>query len=134
MFKMFATLKMVISSGYLSLYVDTLNFGGGRVIEFVSYKLYIVGLSFYISSNLSKKDFFKLSLFTLPISIAYLLSGKRGDLGITILFLIWYWFSFIKLHKISLKKLLLSSLLFFIPIALLFQAVNDSRAMVIQWS
>ena len=126
-FKMFITLKMVISSGYLSLYVDTPNSGVERVIEFVSYKLYIIGVSFCISSNLSKKDFFKLSLFTLPISIAYLLSGKRGDLGITILFLIWYWFSFIELHKISFKKLLLSSLLIFIPIALLFQAVNDSR-------
>ena len=66
-FKMFITLKMVISSGYLSLYVDTPNSGVERVIEFVSYKLYIIGVSFYISSNLSKKDFFKLSLFTLPI-------------------------------------------------------------------
>lgn len=128
-FKIFVTLKTVMSSssGYLALYIENPNSGLERIVEFISYKLYLLGLSFYISSNLNKKDFIKLGLFTLPVSIAYLLSGKRGDLGITILFLIWYGFSFIKSHQLSFKKLLLSSLLIFIPLALLFQAVNDSR-------
>lgn len=128
-FKLFVTLKMVMSSssGYLAMYIENPNSGLERIVEFISYKLYLLGLSFYISSDLNKKDFIKLGLFTLPVSIAYLLSGKRGDLGITILFLIWYWFSFIKSYELSFKKLFLSSLLIFIPLALLFQAVNDSR-------
>ena len=128
-FKMFVTLKTVMysSSGYLALYLENPNSGVERIIEFISYKLYLVGVSFYISSNLNKKDFLKLSLFTLPIAIVYLISGKRNEFGITILFLMWYWFSFIKLHDVSLKKLMLFGLLIFIPLSLLFQKVNDSR-------
>ena len=129
-FKMFVTLKTVMysSSGYLALYLENPNSGMERVIEFISYKLYLVGVSFYISSNLNKKDFLKLSFFTLPITIVYLISGKRNEFGITILFLMWYWFSFIRLHDVSLKKLMLFGLLIFIPVSLLFQKVNDSRA------
>ena len=117
-FKMFITLKTVMysSSGYLALYLENPNSGMERVIEFISYKLYLVGVSFYISSNLNKKDFLKLSFFTLPITIVYLISGKRNEFGITILFLMWYWFSFIRLHDVSLKKLMLFGLLIFIPV------------------
>ncbi|MDC2825185.1 O-antigen polysaccharide polymerase Wzy [Rodentibacter pneumotropicus] len=127
-FKIFITLKNVMCSGYLSLYLDNSVSGVERVIEFFSYKLYLIGVSFYISSNLSKKEFIKLSIFTLPIALAYLLSGKRGDLGVNILFLMWYWFSFIRIYNISLKKLFFVGFLIGIPFALVSQVINNSRA------
>ncbi|OOF56606.1 O-antigen polysaccharide polymerase Wzy [Rodentibacter myodis] len=126
-FKLFVMLKNVMSSGYLSLYLENSISGVERVIEFISYKLYLVGVSFYISSNLSKKDFIKLSSFTLPVALAYLFSGKRGDFGITILFLTWYWFSFVRTYDLSLKRLFGIGFLIVVPFALISQSVNNSR-------
>ncbi|OOF67553.1 O-antigen polysaccharide polymerase Wzy, partial [Rodentibacter caecimuris] len=126
-FKIFITLKNVMYSGYLSLYLDNPVSGIERIIEFFSYKLYLIGVSFYISSNLSKKDFLILSIFTLPVALAYLLSGKRGDFGINILFLMWYWFSFIRTYSVSLKRLFFVGILIVIPFALVSQVINNSR-------
>ncbi|BFU60223.1 MULTISPECIES: O-antigen polysaccharide polymerase Wzy [Rodentibacter] len=127
-FKLMMILKNVMSSGYLSLYLDNSISGIERIIEFVSYKLYLIGVSFYISSNLSKKDFIKLSVFTVPVTLVYLISGKRAEFGITILFLIWYWFSFIRVYKVSLKKLFAIAFLILIPFAFISQMINLSRS------
>ncbi|MDA3978377.1 O-antigen polysaccharide polymerase Wzy [Gallibacterium sp. AGMB14963] len=127
-YKMYYLIEMVNSSGYLALYKDASPSGIYRVIEFISYKLYILGVCLLLSCKLSKKVFYIIAALIIIISLIYLFLGKRGDLGISVIFLIWYWFSYIFYRKKITKSMILGIITLFFILITSFQFVNYSRS------
>ncbi|MCW9732200.1 O-antigen polysaccharide polymerase Wzy family protein [Avibacterium sp. 20-15] len=127
-YKMYLLISMVNEFGYLSLYKIDNPSGLIRIIEFTSYKLYLLGISLLLSCSLNKKQFYVLAILIMVISGVYLFLGKRSEFGISIIFLIWYWFSYLyKEKKINIKSSLII-LFILISFSFIFQYINYSRA------
>ncbi|MFU2047867.1 O-antigen polysaccharide polymerase Wzy [Avibacterium gallinarum] len=127
-YKMFSLINQTNEFGYLSLYKMNNPPGLIRIIEFTSYKFYLLGVSLLLSCNLNKKQFFFLSTLMITISGIYLFLGKRAELGISIIFLIWYWFSYLYKKKKMNIKLSLLILFVLISFSFIFQYINYSRS------
>lgn len=92
--KLITTIKHVLTYGYHGFYTGLEQSSLERLIEFISYKLFILGLSFYLVAPLTNKKFLKISLLMILVSAVYLFLGKRAEFGITIMFILWYWLSY----------------------------------------
>ncbi len=92
--KLITTIKHVLIYGYHGFYTGIEQSSLERLVEFISYKFFILGLSFYLVAPLSTKKFFNVSLLMIVVSGVYLFLGKRAEFGITIMFILWYWLSY----------------------------------------
>lgn len=127
-YKLYTTTQYILSYGYLAFYTGIERGAFERLLEFSSYKFYLLGASLYLSGNLKKKEFFWIALLMLLISTAYLALGKRAEFGISLLFIFWYGYSFIKTQRKSIKiKYKISILLLIIPIVMVLQQTQLTR-------
>ncbi|HEI8950850.1 TPA: O-antigen polysaccharide polymerase Wzy [Morganella morganii] len=125
-YKLAVTISSITNNGYLSFYNGIQYSAFGGAIEIISYKLYIVGCLLFFARQLSKKAFFIISIFILVPAIAFAIAGKRNELGLTILYLIWYWHSYIKPIKFNFINII-TSLLFIIALSMIFQSIQNNR-------
>jgi oligosaccharide repeat unit polymerase len=100
-YKFYYLIYSVLQNGYLSLYTGINQNLLSRLIELISFKFYIVGISFYLYGLKTKREFYFISIIMLIISVVYLSIGQRGMFGITVLFLIWYRHTYIAEIKIN---------------------------------
>ncbi|CAM3732871.1 hypothetical protein C3007_03935 [Avibacterium gallinarum] len=126
-YKMYLLISMVNELGYLSLYKIDNPSDLIRTIEFTSYKLYLLGISLLLSCNLNKKQFYFLAILMVVISGVYLSLGKRAEFGISTIFLIWYWFSYLHRERKINIKLSLLILVGLISFSFIFQYINYYR-------
>lgn len=59
-------------------------------------------------------------------AIAFAIAGKRNELGLTILYLIWYWHSYIKSIKFNFINTI-AGLIFVILLSIMFQSIQNNR-------
>ena len=101
-------LKLILSRGYLAVYDGTLNN--------IVYPLWTVGAGtlmesaycLFLASRPTKKKFFIISIVFFMLKMVDVLKGGRSRLFLPVIFLAWYYYSFLKNNSsISLKKILL---------------------------
>lgn len=101
-------LKLILSRGYLAVYDGTLNnivyplwtTGAGTLME-SAYCL-------FLASKPTKKKFFIISTIFFMLKIVDVMKGGRSRLFLPVIFLTWYYYSFLKTtSSVSLKKALL---------------------------
>ncbi len=127
-YKLYTTTQYILNNGYLAFYTGIERGTLERILEFSSYKLYLLGASLYLSGNLSKKEFFWVASLMFIISTIYLTLGKRAEFGISLLFIFWYWYSFIRTKKSQLKiRYKFALLILVIPIMIVLQQTQLSR-------
>ncbi|MDP8032884.1 O-antigen polysaccharide polymerase Wzy [Pasteurella atlantica] len=127
-FKLSLTIKNIIQYGYVGFYLNP-HVGSGitRIIEFASYKIFILGIGFYLINKLTKKQFLFIVCVLMSVVSVNLILGQRAAFGTALVFIFWYWFYFIRVDKkISSKFILLIFLLAFVSMSL-FQYINASR-------
>lgn len=104
-------LKFILSRGYLAVYDGSLNT--------LSYPVWTTGASvfmeaaysLFLASRPTKKKFFIISSLFFLLKIVDVLKGGRSRLFLPVIFLVWYYYSFLKNESsISWKKILLFGL------------------------
>lgn len=127
-YKLYTTTQYILSYGYLAFYTGIERGAFERLLEFSSYKLYLLGASLYLSGNLKKKEFFWIASLMFLISATYLALGKRAEFGISLLFIFWYWYSFVRTKRKSIKiRYKIGILLLIIPIVMVLQQTQLTR-------
>ncbi|MEY1088325.1 O-antigen polysaccharide polymerase Wzy [Morganella morganii] len=125
-YKMYITLSSVLEFGYLAFY-NGIDYGDlGHYLEFLSYKLYLLACLLYLCNNLSKKEFIFIAIILLTPTILMLIGGKRNEFAITIIYLIWYWHSYIEKIKLNYKTIIIMTIMI-ITLSFVFQFVQNNR-------
>ncbi len=121
-------LKFILSRGYLAVYdgsFDDISYpvwtaGSGTLME-TAYCL-------FLASRPSKKKFFIISSIFFVLKLADVMKGGRSRLFLPVIFLVWYYYSFLKPNSsVSLKKILLFGLggIFFAQVMVQFRMGNS---------
>lgn len=104
-------LKLILSRGYLAVYDGTLNN--------IAYPLWTAGAGtlmesaycLFLASRPTKKKFFIISIIFFMLKMVDVLKGGRSRLFLPVIFLAWYYYSFLKNNSsVSLRKALLFGL------------------------